>query len=94
VLDERDCGGGVVPDGLVERPKLVLELATIGVLVARGVEPGQRAHHSAGALAGGEVGAVQALDDILRVLVNDQQVDDAHDVALTQPLQLGEHPRR
>jgi hypothetical protein len=107
VLDERDRGGGVVRDGLVEAPELLLgqeaaalgfdarraeELAGLDPLLARRAEADQCADNGADALglAGGEVGMVQALDDTVGVLVNDQQVDDANDVALTQALELAE----
>ena len=59
---------------------------------ARRAEADQRADDGAGALrlAGAEVGMVQALDDTVGTLVNDQQVDDADGVALAQALELGE----
>ena len=62
-------------------------------LDARRAEADHRAHKGAGALglAGGEIGMVQAPDDTVGALVNDQQVDEAHDVALAQALELGEH---
>ena len=34
---------------------------------------------------------VQAPDDAVRVLLNDQQIDDADHVALAQALEFGEH---
>ena len=34
---------------------------------------------------------VQALDDTVGVLVDDQQVEDADDVTFAQTLELGEH---
>src|SRR5215212_7856348 len=72
VLDERDRGGGVVRDGLLERPELLLgrELAAFG---PRRVEPDQRAERRACALAG-EVGMVQAPDDTVRALLNDEEL--------------------
>ena len=86
VLDERDRGGGVVRDRLVDRPELLVgrEVAALG-LDARGAEADQRADDRAAALglAGGEVGMVQAPDGPVGALVNDQQVDHADDVALT-----------
>ena len=97
VLDERDRRSGVVRDGFVERPELLLgREVTVLRLDARRAEADQRADDGAGAfrLAGGVVGMVQAPDDAVRALVNDQQVDDADDVALAQALELGRAPRR
>ena len=76
VLDERDRGSGVVRDGFVERPTLLLGRE---VTVLRLAEADQRADDGARPvrLAGGEVGMVQAPDDTVSTLVNDQQVDDA-----------------
>ena len=93
VLDERDRGGGVVRNGLVEGPEPLLgrEVATVGL--ARRAEADQRADNGADTvgLAGGEVGMMQTLDGTVGALVNDQQVEDADDVALPQALELGEH---
>ena len=94
VFDERARGGGVVRDGFVDRPMLLVgrEMATLG-LDARRAEADQRADNGAGALglARGEFRMVKAPDDPVGALVNDEQVDDADDVALAQALELGEH---
>ena len=97
VLDERDRRGGVVRDGLVERPELVLRRGVtglgLGALLARRAEADQRPDRLAGApgLTRGQVGMVQALHHTVGALVHDQQVDDPDDVVLTQALELGEH---
>jgi hypothetical protein len=93
VLDQRDRGGGVARDRIVERPELLIVRQLVAVAVhasrthplrVRRAEPDQRADDSARTLglAGAEVRTVQAPDDPVGVLVDDQQIEDADGVAL------------
>ena len=93
VLDERDRGGGVVRDGLVEGPELLL-----GRCVAASAAPGVAPRPISAPTTAPAPSAspavsrlVQAPDLAVGALVDDQQVDDADDVALAQALELGEH---
>ena len=76
VLDERDRGSGVVRDGFVERPNSPPRPGGHRAPPRRGRSARRRCARPV-RLAGGEVGMVQAPDDTVSTLVNDQQVDDA-----------------
>ena len=71
VLNERDRGGGVARDGLINEPILILgrEVAALG-FDPRLHEADQRAQNGPGVLgvAGREAGVVQAPDDAVGVL--------------------------
>jgi hypothetical protein len=91
VLDERDHGGGVVEDGVIERPERLVAAgvavlrvgrAGVGRFVLCPAEPDQGADDIAG--AGGELRMLLTLDGTIGGFVNDRQVKDADDVTRRQ----------
>ena len=106
VLDQEERGGRVVRDLLDYIPGLLVGegVNAFGARLGAGFGSGDRAlfafdpeadQRADGAaeldrLVLGEVAQVLHLDLSVRVLVDGQRVDDAHGVALAQPLELGD----